>query len=67
MKSLIYKDIKGATRADNHYLETGHKINVSTQSTAYNRKIEVIKIYKCEKCSFESRSGELYEVWEYVI
>ncbi len=67
MKSLIYKDIKGATKADNHYLETGHKINESIQSTAFKSKIEVIKIYKCEKCSFESRSGELYQVWEYVV
>ena len=67
MKSLIYKDIKGARNADNHYLETGHIISESTQSTAQREHIEVIKIYKCEKCSFESRSGELYKVWEYVI
>ena len=65
MKSLIYKDIGGARNADNHYLETGHKISESIQSTAKRSHIEVIKIYKCEKCGFESKSGELYKVWEY--
>lgn len=63
MKSLIAKDIKGARLADNHYLETGHRIDVKMKSTARNNKIEIIKVYKCLHCTFTSFCGELYQVY----
>ena len=65
MKSLIYKDIKGATEADDHFRESGHFIEHTVRSTAQNSHWEIIDEYKCKSCNFRSYAGSLYQVWDY--
>lgn len=64
MEHLIYKDSRGASQADAHYLEYGHKIVVTNEWRYWNiqgNKIAKMKHYKCTQCNFKSHAGELIE------
>jgi hypothetical protein len=59
MEHLIYKDSRGASQADAHYLEFGHKIVVTNEWNTRGDKLEKLKHYKCTQCKFTSCAGEL--------
>lgn len=62
MENLIYKDSRGAGKADNHYLEYGHKIVVTSEWNTRGDKREKLKHYKCTQCEFTSHAGEIVKI-----
>ena len=49
MEHLIYKDNRGASQADAHYLEYGHKIVVTSEWNTKGKNLEKLKHYKCKR------------------
>jgi len=67
MESLIFKDSRGAIRAKEHWLETGHKM-IETGETKDNMKgdeRDYIYRYKCQECDFGSVGGKRVHLWKY--
>ena len=61
MDFSIIKYNRGAKLADEHYTETGHKIEeFGEQRTVMlaNLTYDLIKHYKCTECDFNSDAGE---------
>lgn len=56
----IFKINSGAIKADDHYTETGHQIELQCKENALRNDtyFDKIKYYKCLECSFSSQGGE---------
>ncbi len=51
-------EINGSKKADEHYRETGHFIELLGKEVAlHDDYYDKIKFYKCQECDFTSQGG----------
>lgn len=59
---LVLSAGDGAIKADEHYRETGHRIEVFAQKRKFQTRdremTDLTKKYKCTQCDFESFNGK---------